>query len=268
MAYKVKITRNAINDVYTFYGNVLIAYSNTWNLTDAIYAADKVVDEMLSQIVNGLNGQRAPLLTTLRTIGTAELYTKDRRWYYTVRLKNEEAIIENAVYKSNESNRAYRRGSQNSQANLELDDRRNQRRIGITPTASAFSLPSHLKVLKGVYYGGLKVGYYNHKYIILNSDGTPFIDKWFDKKPKFFKKPFGKYSIIAHVSFCKNLYAISTSGKFYNMNRLWSTMYLEERIRQSLLKHNLLVENNNRHILIKESQLIELISKIVTEMVA
>lgn len=267
MAYKVKITRNAINDVYTFYGNVLIAYSNTWTLTDAIRNANKVIDEMLLQIVNGLNGLRTPILTTLRTRGTVELYTKDRRWYYTVRLKNDDAIIENAVYKSNESNRAYRRGSQNSKANLELDDRRNQRRVGIAPTTPAFSLPPQLRILKGMYYGGLKIGYYNHKYIILNSNGTPFIKKWFDKRPKFFKKPFGKHNIIAYVSYCKYLYAISTNGKDYNMNRLWSTTYIDEQIRQGLLKHKLLVENN-RHILIKETQLIEIISNILTKRIA
>lgn len=243
MAYSVRITRDAIRDIYTFYGNTVIKYPNTWTAQDAIVHADAVIDEIVNAIINGLNGQRTPLLTALRTNGTAELYTNDRRWYYSVRLENEFAIIENAVYKSNESNRAYRRGRVNPIAPLFLDDRRNQGRIA---TPSTTSVPPRIKILKGTYYNGLRIAYCNHRYTIVNADGNPITNKWFDKKPKFFKKPFGKYSIIAHVSYYKSLFAIGIDGQTYDMHRLWNDAYLKE-IYEAVIK-SLITEVINSYL--------------------
>lgn len=72
MAYNVNITRNAINDIYTFYSNVLLKYPNTWTVADAIAQANKAVDEMSSTIIYGLNGQRMPLLVNLQANRTVE----------------------------------------------------------------------------------------------------------------------------------------------------------------------------------------------------
>ena len=85
------------------------------------------------------------------------------------------------------------------------------------PKKKGLTLPPKTRILKGSYYNGLKVAYYNHKYTILNADGNPIIDKWFDKRPRFFTKPFGKYNIIAHVSYNKGLYALGVDGKIYSM---------------------------------------------------
>ena len=82
--------------------------------------------------------------------------------------------------------------------------------------------------MKGEYYNGMKVGYYNRKYTILNAEGKPITNKWFDNKPRFFKHPFGQYRIIAHVNYRGSLFAVSIDGQLYNMHNLWNDIYLKE----------------------------------------
>ena len=279
MVYKVRITNDAINDVYTFYGNAIIAYPNTWTRTNATSYADAIIDEMASSIIDGLSGERAPLLTNLRSRGVAELYTRNRQWYYTVRLQDGFAIIENAVYTRNESNRAYRRGMVSPTAPLSLDDRRNQVRMGTppAPTTNSISLSS-IRILNGSYYNGLRIAYNNHKYTIVQSNGSPLTNKWFDKKPKFFKKPFGQYNIIAHVSYYGSLYAVDINGNTYDMHKLWDDVYLSENVQtmldyfisESIRKHlhHTINESNTNVIKINEQQLREAIIDIVNTLVA
>lgn len=225
MVYNVNITRNAINDIYTFYGNVLIKYPNTWTVADAITHANKVVDEMASTIINGLNGQRTPLLVDLQSNETAELSTSDKRWYYTVRLEGGCAIIENAVYKGNESNRAYRRGVSSPYSPLSLDDRLKQGRINAS-AKSTFVIPQKMRIMKGSYINGLKLGYYNRRYIILKHDNTPFVQLWYEDKPRFFRRPYGNRGVIAYVNVHGWLKALDVNGKLYDMQRTWKGAFL------------------------------------------
>ncbi|MBO7419253.1 MAG: hypothetical protein J6U14_10030 [Bacteroidaceae bacterium] len=90
-----------------------------------------------------------------------------------------------------------------------------------------FVLPSGITVLDDVYYAGMKIGYYGNMYVILNADGTPFIEKWFKSEPHFLKKPYGKYGIIAHVNFCGSLFAVSIDKRMYDTHRLWKDAYIE-----------------------------------------
>lgn len=53
------------------------------------------------------------------------------------------------------------------------------------PKGKSFAIPPKMRILKGEYYNGLKVGYYNRRYTILNADGKPITNKWFDKRPLF-----------------------------------------------------------------------------------
>ncbi len=96
----------------------------------------------------------------------------------------------------------------------------------LTPNNTSFNIPSKMRILNGVFYGGMKVGYYNHKYIIHKANGAPLLNKWFGKRPHFFKQPFGKYNTIAHVSCGKSLFAVSIDGRMYDMHKLWSDVYL------------------------------------------
>lgn len=235
MTYKVIVRLNAINDIGAFYRNTVRRYPNTWTIQDAIAQADKVIDEMSSAIIKGLNGQRTPLLVELQSNGTVELYTRDKRWYYTVRLERENAIIENAVYKGNESNRAYRRGSSTPHAPLHLDDRRNQTiNRPVSPTQT-YALSPKTRILKGTYYNGLKIGYYNRKYVILNSNGIPFCKVWFDQKPKILNAPYGIKHIIAYVSVHGWLRAVDVNGKIYDMNTTWKSRYLSKNEHHNII---------------------------------
>lgn len=279
MPYIVRITSNAINDIGTFYRNTVRKYPNTWTFSKAILCAHTVVDEMATSIINGLNGERTPLLTNLRSKGVAELYTHNKQWYYTVRLQDDYAIIENAVYTKNESNRAYRRGRVNPTAPLSLDDRKYQGRIGTPPTHTIVSAPTYRgRIIKGNYYNGLRIASYRHKYTIVKSDGSPLTNQWFDEKPKLYKKPFGKYNIIAHVCYHGSLFAVDINGKLYDMHRLWNDAYLKENISfmldclvsESLRKylHYAINESKTNTIRISEKQLHTIIYEIVNRLVA
>ena len=103
-----------------------------------------------------------------------------------------------------------------------------------------------MKVLKGEYYNGMKIGYYNRRYTILNADGKPITNKWFDKRPRFFNKPFGQYRVIAHVNYRGSLFAVSVDGQLYNMNKLWDDAYLKE-IYEAIIK-SLIAETINSYL--------------------
>ena len=118
-------------------------------------------------------------------------------------------------------------------------------RFAWTPPKRKTLVPK-TRILKGEYYNGMKIGYYNQKYTILNADGKPITNKWFDKKPRFFKQPFGQYRIIAHVNYCGSLFAVSVDGQLYDMNRLWNDTYLRE-IYEAIIK-SLITETINNYL--------------------
>ena len=114
------------------------------------------------------------------------------------------------------------------------------------PKRKSFVLPPKIRILKGEYYNGMKVGYYNRKYTILNAEGKPITNEWFNNKPRFFKQPFGQYRIIAHVNYCGSLFAVSVDGQLYDMNRLWNDAYLRE-IYEAIIK-SLITEAINDYL--------------------
>ena len=114
------------------------------------------------------------------------------------------------------------------------------------PIKRELVLPSNAKILNGIHYNGLRVAYYNHKYTIVDAEGNPITNKWFDKKPKFFKKPFGKYGIIAHVSYYMSLFAVGIDGQMYDMQRLWTDTYLRE-VYEAIIK-SLITEAINSYL--------------------
>ena len=144
--------------------------------------------------------------------------------------------------------------------------------------STPFSIPQKARILNGTYYGGLKVAYYNRRYVILKSDGTPFVERWLNKKPIFFKKPFGPYNVIAHVSYNNMLYAIDVNGQMYDLNRMWNDTYIRESFahmigilvneRLKSFKSKLLYESRGRVIRINESQICLIVQSIVDRLIA
>ena len=148
----------------------------------------------------------------------------------------------------------------------------------LTAKHQSFVLPEKMKVLKGTYYNGLTIGYYNRKYIILKSDRQPLVEKWFDKRPKIFKKPFGKYNIIAHVSYYNSLFAVGIDGQMYDMHRIWNDAYLQECLRiihkdliaESIKPYSqkMLFESESQAIRLNEGQLRGIIRSVISRLVA
>lgn len=146
------------------------------------------------------------------------------------------------------------------------------------PTKTPFALPPKTRVLKGEYFNGLRVGYHHRKYTILDAEGKPLVEAWFDKKPRFFKYPFGKLGIIAHVSYQKELYAISMDGKMYDMNKMWKDAYLYEvfiHIMNNIInetfnsyKRQMLFESRSKVIRLNETQLCNMIHNIIIKLIA
>lgn len=138
-----------------------------------------------------------------------------------------------------------------------------------------FTLPKNTRFLNGVYYNGFRVGYCNRKYAIVDSKGLPFVEKWFDKRPRFFKKPFGRYNVMAHVSCNGKMYAVTTNGQMIPMRQSWNDYYLNEQIRAILKqilvenkKFYLTESNNPTKIRLNEQELVAVIREIVLRLVA
>lgn len=125
----VIISQKAINDVATFYANTLLRYPNTWTQEMVDNNIEATIKGMESIVIETLQGQRTPILQQLTNGQTAELITQNKRWYFSVQIQNDNVIIENAWYRTNASNRAYRRGRANPNADLTQDNRQNQERI-------------------------------------------------------------------------------------------------------------------------------------------
>lgn len=129
----VIVTREAINDIGTFYGNTMIQYPNTWDEAMVQYYINETIDSIEQTIITTLSGTRKPLLQTLQDGSqVGELFTQKgnkRLWYFSVRIVGENVYVENAWYYTNASNRAFRRGQQTPNTNLSLDDRNNQERL-------------------------------------------------------------------------------------------------------------------------------------------
>lgn len=127
-----------------------------------------------------------------------------------------------------------------------VDVAKSPRNIWTPPKGKSFVVSPKMRILKGEYYNGMKIGYYNRKYTILNAKGKPITNKWFDKRPRFFNKPFGQYRIIAHVNYRGSLFAVSVDGQLYNMNKLWDDAYLKE-IYEAIIK-SLITETINSYL--------------------
>ncbi len=146
------------------------------------------------------------------------------------------------------------------------------------PTTKSFVVPPTTRILTGSYYNGLKIGYYNKRYTIIDANGKPLVEKWFNKKPKFFKHPIGKLNIIAHVSYNDELYAISMDGKMYDMNKMWNNVHLDEvfvHIMDNIIdetihsyKNQILSESRSKVIRINKTQLYEMIESIIDKLIA
>lgn len=230
MAYKVKITSEAISDVYVFYGNVSIKYPNTWTVHDAIAQADKVVDEISSAIIEGLDGYQSPLLVYLQTNGMAESSTEDNNWYYTVRLEGEYAIVENAVYKGNESNRAFRRGTAKPNFPLNKDHR------NTPPVYNKNNTPYTVHKVLENGFSIVKSNSKNPLYSLVHTDTGQFvINDWF-KNIKPLNLPYGRLGIIAYVNDNGSLSCLSTDGKLYGMNRSWNDAFTESKKLDSIIR--------------------------------
>ena len=70
------------------------------------------------------------------------------------------------------------------------------------------------------------------------------------KKPRFFKRPFGKYNIVAHCNIGGWLWAMDINGKFYFMHKMWKEAYLYEAIKHILnefINKRLLTEGYRSH---------------------
>lgn len=230
----VRILQTTIADISTFYANTMLCYPNTWTKELVNEYIEKTIKEMEGIVLSTIQGQRTPILQQLNDGKTAELFTSDRKWYFSVKMIDSDVIIENAWYATNASNRAYRRGRQTPNANTSLDDRCNQGKVGFLPSKQRNT--SRTTILKGTYYGGLKVGCNNNKYIILKSDDTPLVNQWFNAKPKFNNYPYGKLNIIAYVNDNGSLSCLSSDGKLYGMNRSWNDAFTESKKLDSIIR--------------------------------
>lgn len=230
----VRIHQTTIADISTFYANTMLCYPNTWTKELVNEYIEKTIKEMECIVLSTIQGQRTPILQQLNDGKTAELFTSDRKWYFSVKMIDSDVIIENAWYATNASNRAYRRGRQTPNANTSLDDRCNQGKVGFLPSKQRNT--SRTTILKGTYYGGLKVGYNNYKYIILKSDNTPFLNKWFDAMPKFYNSPCGRLNTIALVNENGYLCALTTDGKLYAMNKSWHDAFTESKHLDTIIR--------------------------------
>lgn len=113
---------------------------------------------------------------------------------------------------------------------------------GYRPHVPSATNPTHTPLTKrvpqivyqptGKKFFGYEIGFDKdgQKYNILNNNHQPISKLPMLKKPRFFKYPFGKYSIIAHCNIGGWLWAMDMKGKFYNMHKMWKDAYLYEVI--------------------------------------
>lgn len=127
-----------------------------------------------------------------------------------------------------------------------VDVSKSPRNVWTPPKGKSIVVAPKMRILKGEYYNGMKVGYYNRKYTILNAEGKPLTNRWFDNRPHFFKQPFGKYGIIAHVNYRGSLFAVSVNGQMRDMNKLWDDVYLKEMY-DAIIK-SLITETINNYL--------------------
>ena len=121
---QVDLTEEAIQDIATFYGNTGKRYY--WDEETVQRYISNTIDSIIVS-ANQTVSERTPLLVTQHNNGnTEQRTTKDKKWYFTTRIKNDVIVIENAMYYANMSNQTYRRGTSNPNANLQQDDRSSQ----------------------------------------------------------------------------------------------------------------------------------------------
>lgn len=114
------------------------------------------------------------------------------------------------------------------------------------PTKNSFTFPKGTRVSKRVYLNRFKLAYYNHRYTIVNLDNTTFTQAWFDGKPRFFNKPYGKYKLIAYVNYHKSLFAVDANGNLRDMHRLWDDAFLKEQF--AMIINMLITETINDYL--------------------
>lgn len=98
------------------------------------------------------------------------------------------------------------------------------------------------------------------EYNLINDDGK-LITKWF-RMIKPFKKPYGKYQIIAYINVGGFAHALAYDGKVYGLNRTWKAMYTERRINAINLSR-LNEQNTNTHLV--ESMFKKYLEKLIKE---
>ena len=126
----VNLTTNAIQDIATFYVNTRKQYPNTWADEDVDNAIDKTIDSIVNAALSYVT-EREPLLNQFKVEGITEpVPTNDKKWYFTAKIENDIIVVDNAIYCTNMSNRAYRRGNSSPEAPLSDDDRQNQEYVG------------------------------------------------------------------------------------------------------------------------------------------
>lgn len=241
-----KISKRVIDKIQSFYQNVASKYRHTYDYNDMHRDIDNAISSIYS-IEDGLP-RRKPTIPQWAKYFMATT----KRWNFAYGIDGSTIYVEDACHAQNMKNANKGTTQQSSEFDNSLND---------------------LEIQEGQYFNGLKVGYNkeNGKYVILKPDNSPLINKWLDKQPKFLESPYGKYLIIAYVSYNKSLYAIGIDGKMYDMNRLWDDAYLSESFINYIVSetinefihNNLITESTTRPIRLKESQLHKLINDII-----
>lgn len=240
------ISNHVKSKIVSFYHNVAKKYKHTYSEE----LMHKNIDEAYNSIYNIENGlpRRRPTMQQWSNLFMAAA----KQWYFAYRIEGDTIYVEDTCHAQNMKDVNHVPVQQPSGFHFSLND---------------------TQIQDGQYLNGLKVGFNKEmgKYVILKSDNTPFVEKWFDKQPKFFESPYGKYQIIAYVSYNKELYAIGIGGKMYDMNRLWDDAYLSESFMNYIFNEtineyihsNLITESTTKPIKINESQLRNVIHDII-----
>ncbi len=244
-----KVSDVVYTKIRSFYVNVARKYRHTYSVEDILRDTHKA-REGVFLIENGLLRCR-PTLSHWKGLFMAST----DKWFYAYRIDGNTIYVEDACHVQN---------MKDAPSAIEFN--------------STFSLPQGTRILKGEYYNGLKIGYHNRKYVILDKNGNPLVKRWFDAKPKMFEKPFGPYNIISHVNYKGDLFSVNTNGQMYNMNKTWSEAYLDEVITRIIRgfiteaiisgKRTFITESRNNGVIITERQLRGLIRRVIHSLIA
>lgn len=193
---KVIYNRNVWIRILQFYFRAIKNHPNTYTRKDAIADAQKAYRDR----------DFLPSHITLKRWKNQGYSVERNRcnWYFAYLVKEKLKNVYEAEHQDNMKDV------------IELDDNN-----------ASISQQLVFNPMRQVYYDGMRIGYcpQTRKYNILNKASQP-LSKVPLTNVRFFKQPFGKYSIIAHVNVNGELWAMDINGKFYDMNRSWKDAYL------------------------------------------